>query len=163
MWRDIRWGGRNTAWKLRDRMKSKQVSSFVNCFEHNIDAFCMTDWGKLRNLLFPTGWMARCSNPGTEKICFFSPNMQNDSGDRPASNSVDTEILPRWQNGRSMKSTIHFQRVPRLGMSEGIPLLFLYAFLAWTGMLIFLPADAFTTVRCIEADTEGLMCYICHS
>ena len=61
-------------------------------------------------------------------------NVHTGSGAHPASYSMITGALfgGGW-NCRSLKLTTHLHLVPRLRMSGAIPLLPLYAFVAWTG------------------------------
>jgi hypothetical protein len=52
--------------------------------------------------------------------------------------SVDAEDLPRKQSRQNMKLTNHLHLVPRLGMSGAVPILPLYAVMAWPGTTVSL-------------------------
>jgi hypothetical protein len=64
------------------------------------------------------------SNPGRDSKC---PDC---SGAYPASFSMGARV-----HGHSVKLTTHLPLVPRLRMSGAVPLLLIYAFIAWTGKI----------------------------
>jgi len=65
------------------------------------------------------------SNPGRDRKC---PDC---SGAYPASFSMGARV-----HSRGVKLTTHLPLVPRLRMSGAVPLLLIYAFIAWTGKTI---------------------------
>jgi len=65
------------------------------------------------------------SNAGRDRKC---PDF---SGAYPASFSMGARI-----HGQGMKLTTHLHLVPRLSMSGAVPLLPIYAFIAWTGKIL---------------------------
>jgi hypothetical protein len=72
-----------------------------------------------------------------EEICSLFQIVNTDSGAHPDSYSVGTGVFP---------GTAHLHLVPRLRMNGAIPLLPLYAFMAWTGTALPLPFPWFITV-----------------
>jgi hypothetical protein len=60
-------------------------------------------------------------------------NIQTGSGAHPASCSMGTGFFPGGEAAVGVMLTSHLQLVPRLRMNGAIPLLPLYAFMAWTG------------------------------
>ena len=59
-------------------------------------------------------------------------NVQSGSGNQTGYYSVSTRFLSCGKNGRGVKLINYLHLVPSLIMNGVIPLLFLYAFLAWT-------------------------------
>jgi hypothetical protein len=70
---------------------------------------------------------AKKKNLGGDERFFFLQNVQTGSAVHPTSYSMSTRVLSRE------KGDVHVYLVPRLRISGGIPLLPLYAFMAWTG------------------------------
>jgi len=64
---------------------------------------------------------------------FSSPEDQDGSGAYTASYSEVTRVLSRAKTSQGMKLNTHLHPVLRLRMSGAIPLLCLYAVMAWTG------------------------------
>ena len=88
---------------------------------------------------YATDWTARGSNPVGERDISLLQIIQTGSGAHLAFCSMGTGFLPRGQSRRGGRLTTHIHLVPRLRMSGAVPLLPLYAFMAWTGKtLIYL-------------------------
>ena len=82
--------------------------------------------------------MARRSNPVRGKRFSLLLDVQTCYAARPASYSVGTGVLVQGTaTGFDLITQIH--PAPRLRISGDIPPLSLSAFMAWTGMLSFLP------------------------
>ena len=65
---------------------------------------------------------------GRVRILVGTGNAQTGSGAYPACFSMGTRV-----HGQDAKLTAHLHLVPRLKMSGAVPLLLIYAFIAWTG------------------------------
>jgi hypothetical protein len=89
-------------------------------------------------------WVIRGSNSGKDNRLFSSQNRADWLGGSPKFLSSGTTVHYRGKvNRRGVKLASHLHLVKGLRMSGVIPLLPLYAILAWTGttLLFVLPAD----------------------
>jgi len=110
-------------------------------------------------------WTARGSNPGRGKV--FSPKLPYQLCGPPSLPlNGYREFFPGYI-GHVVKLTTHPHLVSRLRMSRLIPLLLLYAFMAWTGkayLHITGKQDKFwliwnrNTKKCFRSVTSGLKC-----
>jgi hypothetical protein len=83
--------------------------------------------------------------PAGDREFVFSKTVQIGCMTHPVSYSIAIGVLSRGYNGRDVMLTSHFHLVQRLRISGAIPLLPLYAFMAWTRTTLPVP-----TAKCWE-------------
>ena len=74
---------------------------------------------------------------GEARYFYLLRNVQTGSDADLAFHSTGTAILSRELSGQGMNLTTHLHLVPRLGMRGAMPLLRLYAFMAWRGKYFY--------------------------
>jgi hypothetical protein len=75
--------------------------------------------------------------PVRERDFSLLQNVQTGFGAHSAYYSMGTRVLSRRLSGRSVKITTHLHLVTKSRISGAIPLLPLYAFMAWRGEKLY--------------------------
>ena len=81
------------------------------------------------------GWAVQGSNSGWDYISYLS--LLQNVLTLPGAHPVGTRFLFWGQSGRGVNLTTYLRQVPRVRMGGAIPLLHLYAFMAWTRKTTF--------------------------